>query len=63
MDNGKNEYWVAHWNDINGKQISKCFSIKKLGYDNAKELAIDARKEAIVQLNEQGAEYAENHGL
>ena len=63
MDNGKNEYWVAHWNDINGKQISKCFSIKKLGYDSAKELAIAARKEAIVQLNEQGAEYAENHGL
>jgi hypothetical protein len=63
MDNGKNEYWVAHWVDLNGKQVSKCFSIKKLGYECAKELAIEARKDAIKQLNAQGAEYAENHGL
>ena len=63
MDNGKNQYWVAHWNDINGKQISKCFSIKKIGYDIAKELAIVARKEALVQLNAQGAGYTENHGM
>lgn len=63
MDNGKNEYWVAHWVDLNGKQVSKCFSIKKLGYERAKELAIEARKDAIKQLNAQGAEYAGNHGL
>ena len=63
MDNGQNEYWVAYWHDLNGKQVSKCFSIKKLGYSYAKELAIIARKEAIAQLNAQGAEYTENHGL
>lgn len=62
MDNGKNVYWAAHWHE-NGKQVSKCFSIEKLGYDSAKELAIIARKEAISRLNESGAEYSENHGL
>lgn len=62
MDNGKNEYWVAHWHEL-GRQRAKCFSIKKLGNEYAKELAIAARKNAIIQLNARGAEYSENHGL
>ena len=63
MDNGENQYWVAHWYGLNGRRCSKCFSIKKLGNDVAKELAIAERKTAIANLNEQGAEYSANHGL
>jgi len=63
MDNGKNQYWVAHWHSLDGRQMSKCFSIKKLGYNRAMELAIIARKEAIDALNKQGADYSINHGL
>lgn len=43
--------------------MSRVFNIKEFGYERAKELAIEARKDAIKQLNAQGAEYAENHGL
>ena len=63
MNNGYNEYWVAHWHTLQGLQQSKCFSIKKLGYEEAKQKAIAARAEAILMLNQQGADYSETHGL
>ena len=63
MSIGKNEYWVAHWNNLNGRHMSRVFNIKEFGYERAKELAIEARKDAIKQLNAQGAGYTENHGL
>ena len=39
------DYWVAHWTKFNGKLCQKLFSIKKYGYEQAKQLAIDYRKE------------------
>jgi hypothetical protein len=43
IDNSKGNYWEARIKQ-NDKQYSKCFSIKKYGYDKAKELAIKYRK-------------------
>ena len=38
-------YWVASWQDENMKENTKRFSIKKLGNDQAKQLAINYRKQ------------------
>lgn len=62
MNNGYNEYWMAHWHIPSGGQKSKCFSIKKLGYETALKMAISAREKAIQILNANGAEYTETHG-
>jgi len=56
------EYWIASWRDLAGKFKQKCFSIKKLGNDCAKEQAILFRKLKIEELNKQGAGYTERHG-
>lgn len=39
-------YYVANWNDLEGKHIRKKFSVRKYGIENARRLAIEARKEA-----------------
>jgi len=36
--------WVACWNDQNMTRQRKRFSVKKLGYEQAKEMAIDHRR-------------------
>lgn len=59
---GDNFYWKASWMDLDGKQKTKSFSVKKHGFDIAKELAVQYRTEVIQQLNEQGAGYTDRHG-
>lgn len=51
----------AMWT-VNGKRLSKRFSINKYGHDNAFKLACEYRAEQIRLLNEQGAGYTERHG-
>jgi hypothetical protein len=51
------------WVDLGGVSHCREFSALKWGYDNARRLAESARKAAIASLNEQGAQYSENHGL
>ena len=41
----KGNYWFAHWRDQNMKLQHKFFSVKKLGDETAKQLAIDYRKQ------------------
>jgi len=55
-----NAYWFACWRD--GAQKSKAFSVAKLGYDKAFNLACEHRTKMIEQLNAQGAGYTETHG-
>lgn len=55
-------YYVASAQDLNGKQISKYFSILKYGKDEAFRMACEFREETIKLLNEMGAGYAESHG-
>ena len=45
----KNGYWVASWCDDNMKQQHKSFSIKKFGDDQAKQLAINYRKQMALE--------------
>ncbi len=42
--------WVATWNDNNFKRKNKSFSVNKYG-DNAKQLAIDYRKQKEIECN------------
>jgi len=44
------------------KRNTKYFSIDDLGYNEAFNLACEYRKEMLVKLNTQGAEYSERHG-
>ena len=55
------EYWVAQCHGLDGKTIEKYFSLSKYG-DKAEEMAIQARKEMIEELNQQGAGYTATHG-
>lgn len=57
------DYYAARWVDIDGVQRNKCFSIDKLGKDNAYQLAVEYRKKMIYELNAQGAGYTEHHGI
>jgi hypothetical protein len=52
----------ASWVTLDGKPKAKEFSVAKYGLFDAFILAYNHRKEMIIQLNEQGAGYTENHG-
>lgn len=41
------EFWIAVWSDRRGNHRSKSFSIHKFGEDEAKRLAVGARKKAL----------------
>jgi len=41
----KKGYWTATWSDDNKKNCQKAFSVKKYGNEEAKQLAINYRKE------------------
>ena len=55
-------YWIAAWRE-HDKHLTKRFSIKLLGEDKAKELAIEYRKIQIERMNLDGAGYTKDHGL
>lgn len=55
-------YITATYTPPNGKNMSKYFSVDKLGYEEAFRLACEWRKTKIAELNEQGAGYTERHG-
>lgn len=55
-------YYSAYWQDINGSQNCKHFSIKKFGEENAKALAVACREQQIKLLILEGANYTERHG-
>jgi len=57
-----NNSWRAVWHNGEGKQIGKSFSVKKYGEANSKQMAIDARNNAISKLIEDGFLYTERHG-
>lgn len=38
--------WRARWVDENGREVSRCFSVEKFGWEEAKALAIRTRQEA-----------------
>lgn len=52
---------VATWYE-NGKQYRKYFSIRKFGLEKAMEHAKQYREDKIKHLNDNGANYTENHG-
>lgn len=39
-------YWVAYWDDATGRKVQKKFSVAVHGEDVARELAIEARRDA-----------------
>lgn len=59
---GTYESWVASYKDENGKAVTKTFSTNKFGYEQAKEMAIQARNEGLRKLEELGIVYADSHG-
>lgn len=60
--NGQGRSYVTASVIHKNKQISERFSIEDLGYDNALQKAIEARKRLITELNRLGAEYTQRHG-
>lgn len=58
----KKHSWIAQWMKLDGKVGSKTFSVSRHG-DEAFNLAVEARKLAIAELNAQGAGYSDAHGL
>jgi len=60
---GDLKYYVARVQDIDGKRKQKTFSWKIYGQEEALRLAVEARREMILELNKQCAGYAENHGI
>ena len=57
-------YWIAQWYDENGKHHGKNFSVEKLGYVVAKQMAIAHREEQIQLLKvNHGIVYSDRHGV
>lgn len=55
-------YWMASWVET-GKQKTKCFSISKLGYDEAFEYACNFRQSKIEEVNATAnCLYTKTHG-
>lgn len=46
----KYQYWVAQWTDADGKKYRKQFAIHRLGEEQAKALACQAREEAMKEV-------------
>lgn len=57
------ESWAASWYDIEKKQRTRYFSVKKYGEELAFFAACELRSLMIMRLNLQGAGYTENHGV
>jgi len=57
-----NKYYVSTWYNSSGELESKLFSVLKLGEENAKLLASNHRKEQIIRLITEGADYTDRHG-
>lgn len=57
----KVEYWKACYNDLNGKNVSRCFRVDVHGYKQAYEMALQWRKDQLEYLNSLGAGYTERH--
>lgn len=47
----------------NKKQFAKLFNIDKLGNNKAFSLAVNWRRDKLIELKLQGADFSENHGL
>ena len=54
-------YWVATWRSLEGKRLTKNFSIKKLGNEAALAQAIVYRQERFLEIKTH-AGYTERHG-
>lgn len=54
-------YWVATWRSLEGKRLTKNFSIKKLGNEAALAQAIAYRQERFLEIKTH-AGYTERHG-
>lgn len=57
------QYWITTWNDASGKLRQKCFSVLKLGYEKAEQMAITYRNEQIRLLLSGGITYSVRHGV
>jgi hypothetical protein len=55
-------YFGAYWT-TNKKRITKYFSIDDFGYEKAFDMACKHRKLMLENLNKDGANYSERHGL
>lgn len=60
---GDLKYYVARVQRRDGGRKQKVFSWKIYGQEEALRLAIETRAAMILELNQQGAGYADNHGL
>lgn len=61
MNDGKNQYYIAMWYDIDDIQQSKYFSINVLGKEIALQSAIELRQIMIQRRNTEGAGYTNLH--
>lgn len=59
---GEITHYIASSQNLDGKAISKWFSVSKFGSEEAFRLACEFREETIRFLNEMGAGYAKSHG-
>jgi AP2 domain len=44
------QYWVAQWSPKKGVRKTKRFSVEKYGFEEAKRLAIKARKKGVAEM-------------
>ena len=54
--------WICYWQDVDGKQCYKSFSIKKYG-EHAHSLTAEYREYMVNQLNSVGEGYTDIHGV
>ena len=55
--------WVATWHNLDGRRLTKGFTVLKYGHEAAKEMAIAYRVSSIESMNSLGAGYSEDHGI
>jgi len=53
---------IAQWKNLEGRHVTKCFSVNKYGLLPAFKLAYLCRQQAIKELNSLGAGYKDSHG-
>jgi hypothetical protein len=62
-DDTHGPYWLAYWDDVHGRRVSRRMSIARFGEDRAFELAIKAREEGVRELRRRYEEVLRILGL
>jgi hypothetical protein len=60
---GRGPFWLAYWDDTNGRRVSRRFAVGRWGEDRAFKLAVKARERGVRQFRKRYEQVLKRLGL